>query len=386
MLSRLTTGLRAHEREERKRVAATQLHLTEEVERMRHLVMGGPTDDKTKAVLLTREEQLEAYRENERERLEVFAGMTTKLQGEVHSPYLSAKGRFYGGSGDAGRGGVKLKAPWSEAEVKAALAGLPKGKSPGQDGLLAELFVTHWDLLGGCFMNFARDFESTGRLPESMTTALTVLLHKNGEKDLLSNYRPITLLTTVYKVLAKVLANRLKLELHHKISKEQHGFLLGRSLADAVAVVADANEVADSNGEDWYLLFVDFQKAYDTVSRPFLFKTLEKLGLPPHIIRWTEGLHAGAGTRLAVNGWIGERVEMQRGVRQGCPLAPYFRADGGDAVSYVGYAYDTSLILNGEAQLHSAAAALDWFGELSGLRIKRDKSIVMPMGRNKGRT
>ncbi|CAI7803388.1 unnamed protein product [Closterium sp. NIES-53] len=254
-------------------------------------------------------------------------------------------------------------------------------------------------------MRFVRDFEATWALPESLTTAVTVLLHKKGEKDLLTNYRPITLLTTVYKVLAKVLANRLKQELHHVISKEQHGFIPGRSLAGAVALVADAIEAADNNGEDWYLLLVDFQKASDTISRPFLFKMLEKLGLPGQFVKWTAGLHKGSGTRLAINGWLGERVEMQRGVRQGCPLAPYLflcaleplcaeirkrglgiKAEGGEAVSYVGYADDTSLILNGEAQLQAAAGALDWFGELSGLHINRDKSIIMPLGRNKGRT
>ncbi|CAI5938157.1 unnamed protein product [Closterium sp. NIES-65] len=396
--------------EERKRISATQLHLMEEVEQLRHLVKGGSTDDKTNSLLLTREEQLEAYRENERERPEVFAGCTTELQGEIPSPYLSTKVkmrkertlieevRFRGErcrgsqavfkaasahfeeafkevqvgphSADAdfvvdrvlpSEAAAKLGAPWTEPEVKAALIGLPKGKSPGQDGLPAELFVSHWDLLGECFMEFVRGFERTGVLPKSLTTALTKLLHKKGEKDLLTNYRPITLLTTVYKVLAKVLVNKLKKELHQVISKEQHGFIPGRSLADAIVVVADVIKAAYNDGEDWYLLLVDFQKAYDTVSRPFLFRTLEKLGLPGNFVRWTEGRHKGAGTRMAINGWLGERMEMQRGVRQGCPLAPYLflcaleplcaeirgrdlgvRADGGDAVSYVGYADETS--------------------------------------------
>ncbi|CAI5990653.1 unnamed protein product, partial [Closterium sp. NIES-64] len=91
VLPKLTAVLRAHEKEERKRVLATQRHLTEEVERLRHMIMGGPTDDKTKALLLSREEQLEAYRENERERLEVFAGLAAELEGEIPSPHLSAQ-------------------------------------------------------------------------------------------------------------------------------------------------------------------------------------------------------------------------------------------------------------------------------------------------------
>ncbi|CAI5475650.1 unnamed protein product [Closterium sp. Yama58-4] len=421
VISRLTMGLRAHEKEEQATVS--QGGAVGGIPRKRQGETGG------------------------------FAGLTAELQGEVPSPYLSAKvktrkertvinevvfkGQRFKGSKEVLKaasahfaeafseadGGAelrrpftvdrvlpdeavrRLKAPWTEPEVKSALAGLPRGKSPVQDGLPAELFTSHWDLLGGVFMDFVRGFETTGKLPESVTTAVTVLLHKKGEKDQLSNYRPITLLNTVYKVLAKVMANRFKKELHQIISAEQHGFIPGRSLADAVAVVADAIEAADNDGEDWYLLMVDFQKAYDTVSRPYLFETLEKLGLPADFIRWVEGLHHGSGTKIAVNGWIGEKVDMRRGVRQGCPLAPYLflcvleplcseirkkgcgvKAEEGEEVAYVGYADDTSLILRGAEQLHSAAEVLEWFGGVSGLHTNREKSVVMPLGRNRGKT
>ncbi|CAI5476424.1 unnamed protein product [Closterium sp. Yama58-4] len=416
ILPRLSAALRTYEREERKQVAATRRHLEAEITRLNHLVMAGPTEAVIKERLLTMEAQLEGYQESERERLQVLAGLDLEMHGEIPSPYLSAKvkmrkdktiikevlhmrKRFYGSQevlkaaadhfreafkkhteAEARKGDTvevprrlpeeaaeRLRAPWSEEEIKEALVGLPRGKSPGQDGLPPELFKAHWDLLGGPLVEFARSFERTGLLDESITTAVTVLLHKKGPTDQLGNYRPITQLSTIYKVLAKLLANRLKKELHQIISEDQHGFIPGRCLADAVAVVTDAVDAADNGGDDWFLLLVDFQKAYDTVARPYLF-----------------------------NGWLGERVEMQRGVRQGCPLAPYLllcaleplcckikekglrvSAEGAEVLSYVGYADDTTLILKGVEQLKEAEMILEQFGELSGLKTNKDKSVKM---------
>ncbi|CAI5535490.1 unnamed protein product [Closterium sp. Naga37s-1] len=81
------------------------------------------------------------------------------------------------------------------------------------------------------------------------------------------------------------MADRMKSVLHLVISPEQYGFIPGRRLSDAVAMVADIIDTAKNHNEDWYLLLVDFQKAFDSVSRDFLFEPLalevekRKLGL-----------------------------------------------------------------------------------------------------------
>ncbi|CAI7842699.1 unnamed protein product [Closterium sp. NIES-54] len=93
---------------------------------------------------------------------------------------------------------AELGRSWTEAEVKEAIASQPKGKSPGHDGLPAEFFAVHWDLLGGRVMQMVKDFERTGRVLECLATAVTVLLHTKGEKDQLGNYRPIALLNAQY--------------------------------------------------------------------------------------------------------------------------------------------------------------------------------------------
>ncbi|CAI5480107.1 unnamed protein product [Closterium sp. Yama58-4] len=298
---------------------------------------------------------------------------------------------------------ASLGAEWTEAEVKEGLEGLPKGKSPGQDGLPAEFFILHWDLLKEHVMGFVREFVETARMPEGISTAVTVLLHKKGDADQLGNYRPITLLTVMYKLVTKIMATRLKRVLGKVLSKEQHGFLPGKSLADAVSVVADAVEAANGGSEDWLLLLVDFQKAYDTDSRDFLFRVMTELGIPESFVRWTKGLHEEAGTRVIINGWLSEKVEMNRGVRLGCPLAPYLflcaleplcreaqrrglgvGPEGKEPLSYVGYADDTSFLLRGERQLREVVEVLDTFGKQSGLKVNCDKSVVVPLGCNRG--
>ncbi|CAI5484258.1 unnamed protein product [Closterium sp. Yama58-4] len=128
------------------------------------------------------------------------------------------------------------------------------------------------------------------------------------------------------------------------------------------------------------------------------------MGIPEEFVSWTEGLHRETGTRVHVNGWTGGTVAVKKGVRQGCPLAPYLflcaveplcqeltkcklgigRRDVGK-LAYLGYADDTSLLLRGAEQVSVAAGFLDEFGEKSGLQVNRDKTVLFPLGKNRGK-
>ncbi|CAI5484194.1 unnamed protein product [Closterium sp. Yama58-4] len=406
LLERLTACLRAYSREERKRETATRLHLTKEVERLRVRVSRYPHCQRTELDGEVASGILSAQIKTRKAKTAIRAVLRngTVFSG-VQEVLSAATDHFREAFGCPGGGAVSvtenrpmqrqlgeesrrsLNAPWTEEEVRKAVRELAPGKSPGADGLPKELFDYNWDLLGPILMDLVGRFTRGEILPQNITTAVTILLHKKGDKGDLGNYRLITLLSTVYKIVAKVMASRLKKVLHEVISEDQYGFIPGRQLADAMAVVADAIEAGANGKEDWFLLMIDFQKAFDSISRNFLFSTLRKLG-----------------TRLHINGWMGEKVAVEKGVRQGCPLAPYLflcaveplcqeinrnklgvRKRGVGRLAYLGYTDDTSLLLQGAGQLQMASKVLSDFGEESGLKVNEGKTVIFPLGKNRGK-
>ncbi|CAI7927414.1 unnamed protein product [Closterium sp. NIES-54] len=177
------------------------------------------------------------------------------------------------------------------------------------------------------------------------------------------------------------------------ISGEQYGFLLGKRLTDAVSLVADFIDAAKNKNSDWYLLLIDFEKVYDSVRRNFMLETIAKLVFPSRFVGCIEALHRDVHTRLCVNGWVGEKIKMRKGVRQGCPLAPYLflcaveplsclveeqnlgiGEDGCERLAYIGYAYDTTVLLEGKHQLKMAKQVLKEFAEVSGPNVNKGKS------------
>ncbi|CAI5949992.1 unnamed protein product [Closterium sp. NIES-65] len=404
LIQRLNAGLRAYTKEERKRVCATCANLAEAVATLRQEVLGNPRCDVRRQRLNEKEAQLKEYLARRQDRLLLLAGLDRELTSEISSKQLSSmvKKPLPGKKLSPWNTG-ELEAEWTEAEVKAAFSAMADNKSPGLDGLPKELFEMHGDLLGGSFMALVKDFTTSATLPTDIKAAVTILLHKKGEKDQLNNYRPITLLNFTYKVLARVVADRIKTVLHRVISPEQYGFLPGRRASDAVALVADIIDAAKNGSEDWFLLLVYFQKAFDSVSHGFVFEVMRKMGFPPRLVSWIEGLHTNTTTRLLINGWLGEGIDVASGVRQGCPLAPYIFlcaveplaqeverkklgiCKAGMRLGYLGYADDTTLPLQGEQQIKKAEKLLDKFEKMSGLATNKEKSVVLPLGANRGR-
>ncbi|CAI6008886.1 unnamed protein product [Closterium sp. NIES-65] len=129
------------------------------------------------------------------------------------------------------------------------------------------------------------------------------------------------------------------------------------------------------------------------------------MGFPDKFIAWVKGLHEGATTKLLLNSWLGDCVDMEKGVLQGCLLAPYLflcaveplcheitrrklgvrkRGMKGE-LAYISYADDTTLILKGKDQVERAKKVLDEFADISGLCVNRDKTTLMPLGKNRRR-
>ncbi|KAJ8405658.1 hypothetical protein AAFF_G00316380 [Aldrovandia affinis] len=151
-----------------------------------------------------------------------------------------------------------------------------------------------------------------GALSASMQKGPLVLLYKGGDRTELGNWRPLTLLTTDWKVLAKVATTRLRRVMSGLVSQDQTCGVLGRSCSWNLILLQDVL--------DW----VEECKlsAFDLVQHGFLFAVLDRMCFGPRFTGWVRTLYAGAYSCVQVNGFLGRAVEQAGGVRQGCPLSP----------------------------------------------------------------
>ena len=121
-----------------------------------------------------------------------------------------------------------LEIPFTEREVFAALSDLGKDKAPGLDGFTMAFWLFSWDLVKAEIMGFFKEFHERGRFVKSLNATFLVLVPKRGGAEDLKDFRPISLVGSLYKLLAKVLANRIKKVLGKVISESQNAFVEGR--------------------------------------------------------------------------------------------------------------------------------------------------------------
>ena len=136
-------------------------------------------------------------------------------------------------------------------------------------------------------MGIFREFHERGRFVKSLNATFLVLVPKKGGAEDLKDFRPISLVGSLYKLLAKVLANRIKKVMGKVISEPQNAFVEGRQILDAVLI---ANEAVDSRlkSNQRGVMCMDIEKAYDHVYWKFLLAVLKKIGFGERWIKWME--------------------------------------------------------------------------------------------------
>jgi len=139
----------------------------------------------------------------------------------------------------------------------------------------------------------------------------------------LKKYRSIPLLGSLYKFLSKVLVATLSKVMNSIISGSQSAFLKGRNLVDGVLGVNEVVNLAKRSTQECLILKVDFEKAYDFVDWGFLKYMIRRLGLCDKWVRWMKAFVFGGNMSILVNGSPTEEISVQKGLKQGDPLAPF---------------------------------------------------------------
>ena len=208
-------------------------------------------------------------------------------------------------------------------EARKALEGAATGRSPGSDGLPAEFNLAFWKVLGEDLIEVFNASFSSGHLPPSLRRALITLLFKKGDRLDPKNWRPISLLNSDYKILARIVAGRLSKVLQLLIHPDQSCGVQGRYIGENIVLLNSVFQYSREASVPGALLSLDQEKAFDRVDHGFLFRIMSHVGFGSSFISWVKLLYSGISSAVCVNGYTSAAFFPSRGVRQGCPLSPH---------------------------------------------------------------
>ena len=304
---------------------------------------------------------------------------------------------------------VSLEETFFENEIWTAITGLKSDKAPGPDGFPIAFWSFSWDFVKDEIIGLFKEFHDNSRFVKNLYTTFLVLIPKKQTVEDLKDLRPISLVGGLYKILSKVLANRIKGVMNQVISKSQNAFFEGRQILDAVLI---ANELVDSSlrrKKCGLVCKLDIEKAYDSISWEFLYQVLGRMGFGSRWLTWIKWCISTASFSILINGSPACFFPSSRGLRQGDPLSPYLfvigmealscminRAvddnyisgsrvaigRGGDmSISHLLYTDDTLIFCEADLdQLKFLSWILMWFEAMAGLKINLAKSEIILIG------
>ncbi|XP_052201561.1 uncharacterized protein LOC127807600 [Diospyros lotus] len=217
-----------------------------------------------------------------------------------------------------------LIAEVSAEEVKIALFSMGDDKAPGPDGFTAKFFKKSWEIVGADVVKAVQSFFASGRLLSQVNATIISLIPKVPHPETPSQFRPISCCNVLYKIITKILANRIKPVLSGLVDVSQAAFVPGRSIGDNVLLAQElVFQYHLHQGAPRCAMKVDLAKAYDTVEWDFLLMTLHLMNFPSQFCGWIRECITTPRYSIKINGQLNGFFPGGRGLRQGDPLSPY---------------------------------------------------------------
>ena len=301
---------------------------------------------------------------------------------------------------------ARLTAPISPEEIRKAAFSVKGSSAPGEDGLTGVFYQKFWHIVGPQLTVKISCFSSTAVMPDGWNHTQLSLLSKITKPTKMQDLRPISLCSVQYKIISKILCNRLKHILPNIISETQGAFVSGRLISDNILIAHEIVHGLRTNpkvSEECMAIKTDRSKAYDCVEWNFLEVLMEKLGFDRVWIRWIMACVSSVSFSVLLNGTSHGFIRPERGIRQGDPLLPFLfiicakalvsclnsaeaagRIKGiklsstGPSVHHLLFADDSLLLCHANrSEASEIMACLKAYEEASGQIIKLQKSSVI---------
>lgn len=296
-----------------------------------------------------------------------------------------------------------LLKPFSQNEVKEAMFSMKPNKSPGPDGIPPGALQKLWHIVGDEISQATRNFLEGGYMLKETNKTYIALIPKVDRPVEVSQFRPISLCNSTYKVISKCMVRRLQPLMKHLIGENQNAFVPGRSINDNCIIAHEMlSSVKKKKKGDKYsvILNLDLNKAYDRIKWSFVKEVLKSVGLPNLWIHLIMECITSVSYSVIVNGEPIGQITPKAGLRQGDPLSPYIfilcmevlsqklihnQAQGliqglkinrrAPEISHLFFADDALFFLKGTmGNVGNLRTILDKFCDLSGEMINTQKS------------
>ncbi|KAM1778355.1 hypothetical protein ACFX12_039860 [Malus domestica] len=298
-----------------------------------------------------------------------------------------------------------LIAPVCDEEIKAVVMNMGRLKAPGPDGFQWIFYHSFWENLKADVNSLIHTMLQEGVCPDTLNATHVVLIPKVPNPEMVSQFRPISLCNYSYKVLSKVLANRLKVVLANIISPSQNAFVAGWQIHDNIGIAHEMFHFLKGRKAktkyEWGLK-IDMQKAYDRVEWDFLDAIMGIMGFCNRWRQLVMGCVSSVQFAILLNGQPGKSFVHSRGIRQGDPLSPFLfllvgevfscliqkavhdkLLDGvklgasGPIISHIFFADDTLLFLKADGKnCRNLVDLINMYCDASGQQVNFQKSSV----------
>ena len=216
---------------------------------------------------------------------------------------------------------TKCEGKIKKEEIAKIKMKMKKNKTAGIDGIPAE-FWQKFAFLDEWLETVFEAAMQQKKMSHSMRIAVVKVIFKKKDRKKFENYRPLSMLCTDYKLLAKILTERMKGVLTSVIEKDQQGFIFNGDITGNLILVKEVIEYIEEEDLDGAIVMMDFMKAFDRIDRDVMFEVLERMNFGDMFVEYVKMMYNDVTAKIEINGELTEEVETTRGMRQGCPLSP----------------------------------------------------------------
>ncbi|XP_049809026.1 uncharacterized protein LOC126252198 [Schistocerca nitens] len=206
--------------------------------------------------------------------------------------------------------------------VKTAIKSLKNGRATGIGGIPAELLKLGTKKLMELLRNLFERCLNGEDVPNDLKVGYISVIHKKGAKDECKNYRGITVTNTFSRLYGRIIKYLLEQEYKEKEPEEQAGFRVGRSTIDHIFCLQQIIEKKMVRAQPIHLVFIDIEKAYDSVPLSSLWKALISIGINPRIIKAIQNLYKNSISKIKIGKYLSHGFQVTKGLRQGCSISP----------------------------------------------------------------